>query len=244
MKAFILAAGLGTRLKPLTDEIPKALVPVNGVPLLEHNIKRLAAQGVTEFVVNVHHFADKVEEFLRVNNNFGCKITISDERNLLLETGGGLRHAEKFLNGSEPFVVYNVDILTTLDVRRMYEQNLKSGALATLAVSHRGSSRYFLFNAAHRLCGWRNVKTGEEKRPVRTAELLIPLAFGGVHVIRPEIFGFLDRFGDKFSIVDAYLGLAATHHIESFDIQGERWIDVGKFSYLEAASKMLNEEKS
>jgi NDP-sugar pyrophosphorylase family protein len=238
MKAFILAAGLGTRLKPLTDEIPKALIPVNGVPLLEHNIRRLASQGVTEFVVNVHHFADKVEDFLQRNSNFGCKITISDERNLLLETGGGLRHAAKFLNGSEPFLMYNVDILTSLDVRKIYERNLQSGALATLAVSHRSSSRYFLFDAEHRLCGWRNVKTDEEKRPVQTSATLTPLAFGGVHVIRPEIFEHLSGFGKKFSIVEAYLALAAKRRIEAYDMQGESWIDVGRLDTLEAANRL------
>jgi len=238
MKAFILAAGLGTRLEPLTNEIPKALILVNGVPLLERNVRYLAAQGVTEFVVNVHHLADKVEEFLRSNNNFGCKIAISDERNLLLETGGGLRHAAKFLNGSEPFVMYNVDVLTSLDVRKMYEQHAQSGALATLAVSHRSSSRYFLFNAEHRLCGWCNVKTGEEKRPVQAEETLIPLAFGGVHVISPKIFKHLDNFDEKFSIVDVYLALAAEHLIESYSIQNERWIDVGTLDTLEEANKM------
>ena len=238
MKAFILAAGLGTRLKPLTDEIPKALIPVNGVPLLERNIKYLAAQGVTEFVVNVHHLADKVEDFLRRNNSFGCNIAVSDERSLLLETGGGLRHAAKFLNDSKPFVMYNVDVLTSLDVRRMYAQHAQSGVLATLAVSRRSSSRYFLFDKSKRLCGWRNVKTGEEKLPVRTEQPLILLAFGGVHVISPEIFKHLDSFGEKFSIVDVYLALAAEHRIESYDIQGERWIDVGKLDTLEEANKM------
>jgi NDP-sugar pyrophosphorylase family protein len=241
MKAFILAAGLGTRLKPLTDEIPKALIPVNGVPLLEHSIKYLATQGITEFVVNVHYFADKVEDFLRNNNNFGCNIAISDERNLLLETGGGLRRAAKFLNGSEPFVMYNVDVLTSLDVRKMYAQHTKSGALATLAVSRRSSSRYFLFDKAKRLCGWRNVKTGEEKRPVQAEESLIPLAFGGVHVISPKIFKHVDSFGEKFSIVDVYLALAAEYRIEGYDIQSERWIDVGKLDTLEEANKMWSE---
>ncbi|MDR2937364.1 MAG: nucleotidyltransferase family protein [Prevotellaceae bacterium] len=238
MKCFLLAAGLGTRLKPLTDKIPKALIPVNGVPLLERNIKYLAAQGVTEFVVNVHHFADKVEDFLQKNGNFGYKISISNERNLLLETGGGLRHAAPFLNGSAPFVMYNVDILTTLSIRKMYEQHVHSGALATLAVSNRSSSRYFLFDKNNRLCGWRNVKTGEEKRVDCHAESLTPLAFGGIHIVSPKIFSNLNGFGEKFSIVDAYLALAAEHRVECYDTQGAQWIDVGKLDSLEAASKM------
>ncbi len=239
MKALLLAAGLGTRLKPLTDEMPKALVPVNGVTLLERNLKYLAAQGVTDFIVNVHHFAGRVEEFLKSNGNFGLNVAISDERNLLLETGGGLRHASWFFDDGKPFVVYNVDIITTLDVQKMYARHLQGKVLATLAVSHRSSSRYFLFDAQKRLCGWRNVKTGEEKRPVQTQDALTPFAFGGIHVINPEIFPLINGFGEKFSIVDAYLALAASQRIQGYDMQDAQWVDVGKLSSLDEANKML-----
>jgi len=235
MKALILAAGLGTRLKPLTDEVPKALVSVGGAPMLERSLKFLAGQGVTEFIVNVHHFADKVEDFLARNSSFGLKVAISDERSMLLETGGGLRHASWFFDDGKPFLLYNVDILTSLNVQEMYQQHAQSAALATLAVSNRRSSRCFLFNAKNRLCGWRNVKTGEEKLPLQTDETLTPLAFGGVHVISPEIFKHLDSFGEKFSIVDVYLSLAASHLIMGYDMRNAQWLDVGKTEALEKA---------
>jgi NDP-sugar pyrophosphorylase family protein len=240
MKAFILAAGLGTRLKPHTFSLPKALVPVNGVPLLEYNLKYLAAQGITEFVINVHHFADKIVDFLQRNNNFGLQISISDERSSLLETGGGLRKAMPLLSNGEPFLIYNVDIISNIDVKKMHEFHIANSALATLAVSKRESSRYFLFDSKNSLCGWKKSKTGEIKQPVQTTEMLTPLAFGGVHVVSPEIFPYLEKFGEKFSIVDVYLSLAASQRIFAYDIKDAMLIDVGKTEALTQAEKLLS----
>ncbi|MDR3188409.1 MAG: nucleotidyltransferase family protein [Prevotellaceae bacterium] len=239
MKALILAAGLGTRLQPLTDDLPKALAPLGDVTLLEHNLKTLAAQGVTDFIVNVHHKADMVEDFLRRHNNFGLNIAISDERAQLLDTGGGLKHAAWFFDDGKPFLIYNVDIITSLSVQRIYEQHLQNGALATLAVGYRSSSRYFLFDSGHRLHGWRNVKTGEERRPLASSEKLNTLAFGGIHVVNTEIFALLNGFGDKFSIIDAYLSLASTHCIMGYDMQGEKWADAGTPERLREAAALL-----
>ncbi|MDR1226438.1 MAG: nucleotidyltransferase family protein [Prevotellaceae bacterium] len=240
MKAFILAAGLGTRLKPYTDSVPKALVPVNGMPLLERNLKYLAAQGITEFVVNVHHFADKVVDFLRQNNNLGLQISISDERDLLLETGGGLRKAALLLNNGKPFLIYNVDIISSVNVQELYKFHVANNALATLAVNNRTSSRYFLFDSENRLCGWKNTKTGEIKQPVQTTEVLTPLAFGGIHVVSPEIFPALEIFGEKFPIADVYLSLANTQRIFAYDIKDAMLLDVGKPEALMQAEKLLS----
>lgn len=239
MKALILAAGLGTRLKPFTDHSPKALAPVGDVPLLEYNLTRLAAQGVEEFIVNVHHKADMVEDFLHQHNNFGLNITISDERDQLLDTGGGLKRTAWFFDDGKPFLIYNVDVITSLNAQRIYAQHLQSNALATLAVSYRSASRYFLFDANHRLHGWRNVKTGEERRPLASAERLIPLAFGGIHVVNPEIFSLLNDFGDKFSITDAYLTLAPSRCITGYDMNGEKWTDAGTPERLKEAAKIV-----
>jgi NDP-sugar pyrophosphorylase family protein len=239
MKALILAAGFGTRLKPFTDHWPKALAFVGNVTLLEHNLTTLAAQGVEEFIVNVHHKADMLEAFLQRHKNFGLRITISDEREQLLDTGGGLKRTAWFFDDGKPFLIYNVDVVTSLNVQRIYAQHLHSNALATLAVSYRSASRYFLFDAGHRLHGWRNVKTGEERRPLASTERLTPLAFGGIHVVNPEIFSHLNNFGDKFSITDAYLTLAPSHCIAGYDMQGEKWIDAGTPERLKEAAKIV-----
>ncbi|MGL4908772.1 MAG: nucleotidyltransferase family protein [Bacteroidales bacterium] len=236
MKAFILSAGLGTRLHPLTLTMPKALVPINGVPLLEYNIRRLMAQGITEFVVNVHHFAEQIEDFLHKHNNFGCNIAISDERNVLLDTGGGLLHAAHLLVGDEPFLIQNVDVITSFSVQQLLAEQAKSGDLARLAVSARKSSRYFLFDDQMRLCGWRNTQTGEEKLSTLCQKELTPLAFGGIHIVSPKIFDLLLPFGSKFSIVDAYLSLAAQHQIAACNMGDVVWYDVGSPAKLQAAA--------
>ena len=157
MKAMIFAAGLGTRLKPLTDTMPKALVPIAGKPLLEHIITKLIAAGFDEIIVNVHHFADQIVDFLKSKNNFGIRIEISDETDLLLETGGGIKHASAFFDDGKPFLVHNVDILSNLDLSDFYQTSLKNNGLATLLVSERNSSRYFLFDDNAKLCFKQNL---------------------------------------------------------------------------------------
>jgi NDP-sugar pyrophosphorylase family protein len=226
MKAMIFAAGLGTRLKPFTENHPKALAMVNHKTLLQRNIEYLKKFGFSEFVLNVHHFPDQITSFLQENHNFGCKINISDETDALLETGGGLKKAASFLRGSEAFLVMNVDMLTNLNIADMIAFHRKNKSLATLAVTHRETSRYFLFNKDNELCGWRNTKTNEEKISRKEPEL-IPKAFSGIHIIEPEIFDLMKQEG-KFSLVDVYLELCLKKIISAYDHSSDILIDVGK----------------
>lgn len=237
MKAMLFAAGLGTRLKPFTDNHPKALAPVNGKPLLQHAIQYLQRFGITDIVVNVHHFADQIVDALRENNGYGSSYTISDERDEVLETGGGLKRAASHFVNEEAFVVMNVDVLTNLQLGKMIAQHKVSGAMATLAVMQRESSRQLLFDTDMQLCGWLNNKTGEQKI-VRSREPLMELAFSGVHVLSPAIFN--TPFEGKFSIIDVYLHFAATNNIHGFNHTGDVFLDVGKPESLEKAGKLLS----
>jgi NDP-sugar pyrophosphorylase family protein len=226
-KAMILAAGLGTRLRPITDTIPKALVKIDGRTLLEGAIRHLANYGVKEIIINVHHFADQVIQYLDQNINFGLNITISDEKNQLLDTGGGLKKSSRFFAGREPFFVRNVDIISDLDLHSMMEYHLQSHALATLAVRKRETSRYFLFNPDHHLCGWTNLKTGEKILSFESSGNLEMLAFSGIQILNPEIFPLITEEG-KFSLTTLYLRLAKDHTIMGFMDKGSVWRDVGK----------------
>lgn len=236
MKALIFAAGKGTRLKPFTDSHPKALALVNGVPLLERNIKYLQSYGIQDFVINVHHFGDQIVEFLNKNNNFGSTIEISDEKEELLETGGGLVFARKFLDGDEDFLILNADILTNLDITDFVDYHKKSKGFATLAVSDRVSSRKLLFNEDLILRGWLNVATGEQ----RLAEFnkgFKALAFSGVHCVNPEIFNKIKRTG-KFSIMEEYLDLMHTEKIHAYK-HNAHLIDVGKPESIALAEEIF-----
>ena len=226
-KAMILAAGLGTRLRPITNSMPKALVKIGGRTLLEGAIRHLADYGVKEIVINVHHFADQVIQYLDQNRNFGLNITISDERDQLLDTGGGLKKVSRFFTGGKPFFVRNVDIVSDLDLHNMMEHHLKSHALATLAVRNRKTSRYFLFDPDHRLCGWTNLKTGENILSIESKMNLEMLAFSGIQILSPEIFPLITEEG-KFSLTSLYLRLAKDHLIKGFQDRGSIWRDVGK----------------
>lgn len=236
VKGMILAAGLGTRLKPWTDYHPKALALVNGKPLLQRNIEYLQSHGIKDVIVNVHHFADQIIEAIETNNGWGSNITISDETNEVLETGGGLKKASWYF-GHEDFVLMNVDILTDLDLTAMISQHQFTKALATLATTDRETSRYFLFNESNELCGWRNVKTSEEKIR-RDENQLYQKAFSGVHVINPKIFQLMNQEG-KFSMVDVYLSLASSQTIQCFDHSGSQFIDVGKPESVIKAATMF-----
>lgn len=241
MKAMILAAGLGTRLRPLTNHTPKALVEVNGIPLLEMVIQRLKIYGFHEIIINVFHFAEQIIEFLQEKQNFGIDIRISYEKDELLDTGGGIKNASWFFNDGAPFLVYNVDIVSDLDLRQFYDAHLHSQALATLAVSTRQASRYFLFNQDYILCGWKNIKTGEIKITRATPETdLTPLAFSGMHVIDPAIFDLMPE-QNVFSIIDTYLHLAAHHKIVAFKHDHSLWVDLGKKENLLKAGEILNQ---
>ncbi len=224
---MILAAGLGTRLKPFTDKHPKALAIVNNKTILQRNIEYLASFGIKEVLINVHHFADQLIDFVKSNNGFGSNISFSDERDEVLETGGGIKKAAWFFEkDDQPFIVMNVDVLTDINLNSMIAQHLLNQPLATLAVSSRQTSRYFLFDESGRLCGWRNVKTGEEKIS-RHSQKYIEKAFSGIQVISPESFPLIKMKG-KFSMVDVYLELAKTNDIKAYDHTGSRFIDVGK----------------
>lgn len=232
MKALIFAAGKGTRLKPFTDHHPKALAKVNGVPLLERNIRYLQNAGINDFVINIHHFGEQITDFLQSHQNFGSNIEISDEKEELLETGGGLVFARHFLDQKEDFIIMNADILTDLDMKKFlnYHQNNKN--FVTLAVSERTSSRKLLFDEEMTLKGWMNTQTGEQ----RLAEFnkgFKPLAFSGIHCINPEIFNKIKRTG-KFSIMEEYLDLMLTETIKGYEHEA-LIVDVGRpSSILEA----------
>lgn len=232
MKAFLLSAGLGTRLKPFTDKHPKALAPVNGRPLLEHNVRYLRQFGITELVVNVHHFADQIEAALKHHNGYGLPYHISDERDAVLETGGGLLHAAKFFQ-DEFFVMMNVDILTNFDLSRLIHLAMNKRAPACLAVMQRESSRQLLFNQEMQLCGWQHTQTGAVRMARQSPELK-PFAFSGIHVLHTDIFGHIRQTG-KFSIIDAYLDLAGREVLWGLDHSGDILLDVGKPESLEKA---------
>jgi NDP-sugar pyrophosphorylase family protein len=238
MKAMIFAAGLGTRLKPFTDHSPKALAEVNGRSLLEHNIRYLQRYGIYDVIINVHHFASMVVEKLRDNDGFGSIVSVSDEQDALLETGGGLLKALDFFEGEPDYVVMNVDILTSLDLGRMIDHHHKTDGMATLAVMNRESSRQLLFNDEMTLCGWVNNGTGEE-RVSRPDQPTSKFSFSGVQVVSAELMKDIP-FSGKFSMIDVYLHQAKSHIIKGFDHSGNLFIDVGKPGSIEKAEYLFS----
>jgi NDP-sugar pyrophosphorylase family protein len=237
MKAMILAAGLGTRLQEYTKNKPKALVEVEGKPLIAHILEKLARAGYTTVVVNVHHFAQQITDYLS-SNNFGVKIQISDETSALLDTGGGIQHAKTFLDGNEPFLVHNVDIISDIDIGMMMRKHIQSNALVTLAVGNRQSSRKLLFDPHLQLAGWKNVITHETIIPDESKGNLTEYAFGGIHIMNPQIFNKIKAKG-SFSIIDTYLTLCPTEKIIGFDTSNNFVIDVGKVQNLKEAADFL-----
>ena len=241
-RAMILAAGLGRRLKPWTDNHPKALAMVNGKSLLQRNVEWLVRNGITDIIVNVHHFADQVTDAIAASQGWGANISISDETSALLETGGGLLHAAGFFMGG-PFLLLNVDILSDLDLVAMMRAHLQWNPLATLAVTKRRSSRFFLFRENGNLCGWRNASTKEELGPVldlgpESRINLKALAFSGIHIIEPSLLSLISQRG-KFSMVDVYLSLCERSTIKAFDHSGSKLVDVGRPESLVEAEKMF-----
>ena len=241
MRAMIFAAGLGTRLKPLTDSLPKALIPIAGKPLLEHVILKLKTAGFDEIIVNVHHFPDQIIDFLKANNNFDIRIEVSDERDQLLDTGGGIRKAKHFFDDGQPFLVHNVDILSDIDLTELFQQHLVTDSLATLVVSRRDTFRYLLFNDDQRLCGWINEKTGETKH-IRFDDIsgFNKLAFAGIQVLSPRVFELMETFDAKFPIMDFYLSNAQTQVIKGFIPTDLHMLDVGKLNVLDEAERFVN----
>lgn len=232
MKALIFAAGLGTRLKPLTDTMPKALVPVGGKPLLEHVARKLIAAGYDQLVINVHHFADQIRAYVAEQDSWGVDVQFSDETDLLRETGGGIRHAAPLLGG-EPFLVHNVDILSNLDLA-WFRAQYQEGDLATILVSERETQRYFLFDDDRQLVGWTNIATGEVRSPYPgiDPDQCTRLAFSGIHFISPDIFPLMQAWPEKFPIVDFYLSVCRTQTIRAAVMPGLEMHDVGKITQL------------
>jgi NDP-sugar pyrophosphorylase family protein len=241
---MVLAAGLGTRLRPLTNDRPKALVTVGGRTLLEITLARLREFGVREVIINLHHFADLVVDYLKAAGNFGMNIEFSRE-DPLLDTGGGLKQAAWFLRAGsgtdEPFILHNVDVISTIDLGRMVQTHAESNALATLAVQERATSRYLLFDQQLQLCGRRSANH-DKPELVRPAQQTHELAFTGIHVISPRIFSLLTEEG-VFPIVPAYLRLAAQgEKIQAFRADGCYWRDLGKPENLQQAEKDIREK--
>jgi len=239
MKALLLAAGLGTRLKPFTDNHPKALAPVNGHSLLEINIRNLQRFGIFDVVVNVHHFASQIIDTLHRENGFGSSFQISDETDAVLETGGGLKKAAPFFEGEKDLLVMNVDMLTNADLGKMVIQHHNRQCLASLAVQQRSSSRYFLFDEKMQLKGWENTGTGERK-PAIIEGNTTPFAFSGIQILNTSIFSKIKQQG-KFSLVDVYLDLCQTESIQGLDHTGDLLLDVGKPESLTKAETLFKD---
>ncbi|PLX14374.1 MAG: nucleotidyltransferase [Marinilabiliales bacterium] len=237
MKAMIFAAGKGTRLKPLTDNIPKALVKVKNTPLLEIVIKKLISYGVNEIIINVHYLANQIIKFLEENNHFGIRIEISDETDELLDTGGGLKKASWFFDSKESFVVYNVDIISNINLNQMLDFHNSKKALVTLAIRNRESSRYLLFDDNLHLGGWQNIATKNEiiLNPKRK---LYKFAFSGIHIIHPEVFNYMDE-SSKFSLIKFYLKIAKIHSVIGYKHNSDNWFDIGNINKLKEADLLL-----
>lgn len=264
---MIFAAGLGTRLKPLTDTLPKALVPVGGKPLLQHTIEKLKTAGFDEIIINVHHFAEQIIVFVEANHRFDIHIAFSDEREKLLDTGGGIKKAAPFFNDNQPFLVHNVDILSNIDVRKLYNTSAQhvqtdssipqsglnrppaaeiapnqSNTIATLVCSERKTSRYLLFDNDNHLKGWINEKTGEMKSPFPDfdPQHYRKLAFAGIQILHPNIFQYMTDFPDRFSIIDYYLSICDKENIACYIPDNLQLIDVGKTDSLHEATQFLD----
>ena len=252
---MIFAAGLGTRLKPLTDTLPKALVPLAGKTLLQWQIEKLKAAGIRDIVVNIHHFPDMIINYLKDNDNFGCNIQVSDERDMLLETGGGLRKAEallgsevqEFRSSEEGILICNVDILSNINIPTLL-QAYNPNEMGVVVVSPRDTQRYLLFNEENRLCGWTNIATGEVRGPISNTQYPISntqkLAFSGMQVLNPRIFDCMDEVvkqkGEKFSLIDLYLSIAEKEILRAYIPENYRMMDVGKINQLSEAESFAS----
>ena len=237
MKAIIFSAGLGTRFKPWTNQHPKALALVNGKSLLQRNIEYLQQYGITDVVVNVHHFPDQIIEAIKANKGWGSNIAISNESSEVLETGGGLVKAQHFFKNEERFLSINVDVLTDLNLHEFIKAHHAQLPLVSFAVSQRSSSRNILFNNAHRMCGWKNNNTGEE-RIVIPQENLQPYAYSCVVMYESAIFKNITQTG-KFSVMETFLQLAPQHLITGYIHSGDKWVDVGRPESVAVAESMF-----
>ena len=240
---MIFAAGLGTRLKPLTDTMPKALVRVGNQPLLWHVLMKLKAAGFERIVVNVHHFAQQIIDYLEANQRFGLDIIISDETGGLLETGGGIKKARPLFSGDAPVLIHNVDILSNADLTAFYDHAQEQQADALLMVSERKTKRYLLFDDDNVLHGWTNIETGE-LRPATLRREQISLhqkAFSGIHVLSPQLFPLMDDMPERFGIIDFYLNCCTDRRLMGYEKPGLQLLDVGKLDTLDAAERFISQ---
>jgi N-acetyl-alpha-D-muramate 1-phosphate uridylyltransferase len=235
MKAMVFAAGMGTRLRPLTEKTPKALVKVNGQTVLERVLVKLNDSGFNDVIINIHHHAEKVKNFINEKTFTGMKICYSDESDLLLDTGGGLKKAAWFFNDQKPFLVHNVDVLSDINLAKAFHSHLEKKPLATLVVHKRETDRLLLFDHHMHLSGWKNAKTGTIKNPGGKSGLL-EFGFSGIHIIEPSIFNLMNRNG-VFSIIDVYLELLKSNTINGYEVTGHRWMDIGSLDDLNAAER-------
>jgi NDP-sugar pyrophosphorylase family protein len=240
MKAMVFSAGKGTRLYPLTTAKPKALVEVNGIPMIKLTLLRLKMSGFSDIIINLHHFPDQIISYLEKHHNFGLNITFSDESSVLLDTGGGLKKASWFFE-DQPFLVHNVDVVSGIDLSAMMRSHIASGALASLAVSKRLTSRYLLFDKAMRLCGWEDTSTGE-KIMARETETPEQYAFSGIHAVSGMIPGLITEKG-AFSVVEMYLRMARDHEIRAYVHEADTWFDLGKVENIKRAEECFNFHK-
>jgi NDP-sugar pyrophosphorylase family protein len=238
MKAMILAAGLGTRLKPLTDSKPKALVPLAGKPILFYIIEKLISASINQIIINIHHFPEEIIDYVEQNKNFGIEIVFSREETLL-DTGGGVKKVSWFFDDGQPFIVHNVDVLSGIDLRKFRAYDNQEESLATLAVRQRKTSRYLLFNQENRLVGWQSLETGKKEIVGVTNQKTQNLSFMGIHILSPEIFPLLPD-ENIFSIIKGYLDLANKgHHIIGLRNDEDFWIDLGRKENLQQAEEYL-----
>jgi len=242
MNAMIFAAGLGTRLRPLTNDKPKALVEVNGKTMLEHNILKLKANGFDHIVVNIHHFGEQIIQFLKAHDNFGINIKVSDERQQLLDTGGGIKRAIPLFTEPGPILIHNVDIISDIDLKHLYSQHLLHAAAvkgkatgATLAINERKTSRYLMFDQDKCLCGWTNISTEEIK-----GELGEKFAFAGIHVVDPNLFAYLQaKEEEAFPIIGFYLDICQDLALVGENVTENAWVDCGKPESLFKAAEII-----
>jgi NDP-sugar pyrophosphorylase family protein len=240
VKALLFAAGLGTRLKEHTQNRPKALVKLAGKPLIQHAIEHLKSFGITEITINVFHFAEQVISFIEENQSFGINIHISDERDQLLDTGGGLKKASAFLDGTEPILIYNVDVISNLDLNLLLNYHKQKHALATLVVRSRETSRYLMFDQNLQLAGWKNFSNNDIRiSRIDSFEKSEPLAFSGIHIVEPQMLKLITEEG-KFPIMDLYLRLAKNHPIKAFIDTSSIWMDLGKPDQLQEAEILFS----
>ena len=240
MKAMILAAGKGTRLGKITERIPKTLVDINGKTALQLAVEKCSAHGFNDIIINVHHFADMVEDEVKRLNKLGFSISVSNEREMLLETGGGLYKARGFFN-KNPFLIYNVDIISDLNLSDMYTYHLENKGLATLAVRNRPGNRFYLIDRSGLIHGWRNRSSGEQILTSTTEDVLFEIAFSGMHIVEPEIFNYMTE--GVYTMTSLYLKLAADHDIFTFRDDKGYWGDIGTPENLEYIRKLFEKKK-